>query len=174
MRVLTDPAETGAVTIALPEDVQAEALDVPLEFLQDREWHIRRPLPEHGPLARAVAAIRGAKQPLLRRGGVVIYSEAEHALRAFVEATGIPVGTTQAGGGALPWDHPQYLGGIGATGTTAANRIAAEADVIIGVGTRYSDFTTVSRTAFRNPDAVFVNINVPRPSMPTSTARSCQ
>ena len=160
MRVLTDPAETGAVTIALPEDVQAEALDVPLEFLQDREWHIRRPLPEHGPLARAVAAIRGAKQPLLVAGGGVIYSEAEHALRAFVEATGIPVGTTQAGGGALPWDHPQYLGGIGATGTTAANRIAAEADVIIGVGTRYSDFTTASRTAFRNPDAVFVNINV--------------
>jgi 3D-(3,5/4)-trihydroxycyclohexane-1,2-dione acylhydrolase (decyclizing) len=160
MRVLTDPAETGAVTIALPEDVQAEALDVPLEFLQDREWHIRRPLPERGPLARAVAAIRGAKQPLLVAGGGVIYSEAEQALRAFVEATGIPVGTTQAGGGALPWDHPQYLGGIGATGTTAANRVAAEADVIIGVGTRYSDFTTASRTAFQNPDAVFVNINV--------------
>lgn len=160
MRVLTDPAETGAVTIALPEDVQAEALDVPLEFLQDREWHIRRPLPERGPLARAVAAIRGAKQPLLVAGGGVIYSEAEQALRAFVEATGIPVGTTQAGGGALPWDHPQYLGGIGATGTSAANRIAAEADVIIGVGTRYSDFTTASRTAFQNPDAVFVNINV--------------
>ncbi|WP_417507063.1 3D-(3,5/4)-trihydroxycyclohexane-1,2-dione acylhydrolase (decyclizing) [Microbacterium sp.] len=160
MRVLTDPAETGAVTIALPEDVQAEALDVPLEFLQDREWHIRRPLPERGPLARAVAAIRGAKQPLLVAGGGVIYSEAEQALRALVEATGIPVGTTQAGGGALPWDHPQYLGGIGATGTTAANRIAAEADVIIGVGTRYSDFTTASRTAFQNPDAVFVNINV--------------
>ena len=160
MRVLTDPAETGAVTIALPEDVQAEALDVPLEFLQDREWHIRRPLPERGPLSRAVAAIRGAKQPLLVAGGGVIYSEAEQALRAFVEATGIPVGTTQAGGGALPWDHPQYLGGIGATGTTAANRVAAEADVIIGVGTRYSDFTTASRTAFQNPDAVFVNINV--------------
>lgn len=160
MRVLTDPAETGAVTIALPEDVQAEALDVPLEFLQDREWHIRRPLPERGPLARAVAAIRGAKQPLLVAGGGVIYSEAEEALRAFVEATGIPVGSTQAGGGALPWDHPQYLGGVGATGTTAANRIAAEADVIIGVGTRYSDFTTASRTAFQNPDAVFVNINV--------------
>ena len=160
MRVLTDPAETGAVIIALPEDVQAEALDVPLEFLQDREWHIRRPLPERGPLARAVAAIRGAKQPLLVAGGGVIYSEAEQALRALVEATGIPVGTTQAGGGALPWDHPQYLGGIGATGTTAANRIAAEADVIIGVGTRYSDFTTASRTAFQNPDAVFVNINI--------------
>lgn len=160
MRVLTDPAETGAVTIALPEDVQAEALDVPLEFLQDREWHIRRPLPERGPLERAVAAIRGSKRPLLVAGGGVIYSGAEQVLRAFAEATGIPVGTTQAGGGALPWDHPHYLGGIGATGTTAANRLAAEADVIIGVGTRYSDFTTASRTAFQNPDAVFVNVNV--------------
>ncbi|MCK8468907.1 MULTISPECIES: 3D-(3,5/4)-trihydroxycyclohexane-1,2-dione acylhydrolase (decyclizing) [Microbacterium] len=160
MRVLTDPAETGAVTIALPEDVQAEAVDVPLEFLQEREWHIRRPLPERGPLERAVAAIRGAKQPLIVAGGGVIYSEAEQALRAFAEATGIPVGTTQAGGGALPWDHPQNLGGIGATGTTAANRIAADADVIIGIGTRYSDFTTASRTAFQNPDAVFVNVNV--------------
>lgn len=160
MRVLTDPAETGAVTIALPEDVQAEAVDVPVEFLQDREWHIRRPLPERGPLQRAVAAIRAARQPLLVAGGGVIYSEAEQALRAFAEATGIPVATTQAGGGALPWDHPQYLGGIGATGTTAANRLAAEADVIIGVGTRYSDFTTASRTAFQSPDAVFVNVNV--------------
>lgn len=160
MRVLTDPAETGAVTIALPEDVQAEALDVPVEFLQDREWHIRRPLPERGPLQRAVAAIRAAKQPLLVAGGGVIYSEAEQALRAFAESTGIPVATTQAGGGALPWDHPQYLGGIGATGTTAANRLAADADVVIGVGTRYSDFTTASRTAFQSPDAVFVNVNV--------------
>ncbi|WP_447948900.1 3D-(3,5/4)-trihydroxycyclohexane-1,2-dione acylhydrolase (decyclizing) [Microbacterium aurum] len=160
MRVLTDPAETGAVTIALPEDVQAEALDVPEEFLTEREWHIRRPLPERGPLARAVAAIRGARRPLLVAGGGVIYSGAEGALRALVEATGIPVSTTQAGGGSLPWDHPQNLGGIGATGTTAANRLATEADVIIGVGTRYSDFTTASRTAFQNPDAVFVNINV--------------
>ncbi|MEU4014653.1 3D-(3,5/4)-trihydroxycyclohexane-1,2-dione acylhydrolase (decyclizing) [Microbacterium sp. NPDC028030] len=160
MRVLTDPVETGAVTIALPEDVQAEALDVPLEFLQDREWHIRRPLPEHGPLARAVAAIRSAERPLVVAGGGVIYSGAEQALRAFAEATGIPVGTTQAGGGALPWDHPQYVGGIGATGSTAANRLAAQADVIIGIGTRYSDFTTASRTAFQHPDAVFVNVNV--------------
>ncbi|MCT1476886.1 3D-(3,5/4)-trihydroxycyclohexane-1,2-dione acylhydrolase (decyclizing) [Microbacterium sp. p3-SID336] len=160
MRVLTDPAETGAVTIALPEDVQAEALDVPEEFLQEREWHLRRPLPERGPLARAVEAIRGAERPFLVAGGGVIYSEAEAELRAFVEATGIPVGTTQAGGGALPWDHPQYLGGVGATGSTAANRLAAEADVIVGVGTRYSDFTTASRTAFQHPDAVFVNVNV--------------
>ncbi|WP_374975650.1 3D-(3,5/4)-trihydroxycyclohexane-1,2-dione acylhydrolase (decyclizing) [Microbacterium trichothecenolyticum] len=160
MRVLTDPAETGAVTIALPEDVQAEALDVPLEFLQDREWHIRRPLPERGPLARAVAAIRGAKNPFIVAGGGVIYSGAEDQLRALVEATGIPVGTSQAGGGVLNWDHPQNLGGVGATGTLAANRLAAEADVIIGIGTRYSDFTTASRTAFQNPDVTFVNINV--------------
>ena len=160
MRVLTDPAETGAVTIALPEDVQAEALDVPVEFLQDREWHIRRPLPERGPLARAVAAMRNAKNPFIVAGGGVIYSGAEDQLRALVEATGIPVGTSQAGGGVLNWDHPQYLGGVGATGTLAANRLAAEADVIIGIGTRYSDFTTASRTAFQNPDVVFVNINI--------------
>lgn len=160
MRVLTDPAETGAVTIALPEDVQAEALEVPLEFLQDREWHIRRPLPEHGPLQRAVAAIRAGRRPFIVAGGGVLYSDAEDELRAFVEATGIPVGTSQAGGGVLNWDHPQYLGGVGATGTLAANRLVAEADVVIGIGTRYSDFTTASRTAFQNPDVIFVNINV--------------
>ena len=160
MRVLTDPAETGAVTIALPEDVQAEALDVPLEFLQDREWHIRRPVPERGPLARAVAAIRAAKNPVIVAGGGVIYSGAEDQLRALVEATGIPVGTSQAGGGVLNWDHPQNLGGVGATGALSANRLAAEADVIVGIGTRYSDFTTASRTAFQNPDVTFVNINI--------------
>ncbi|MGO1543987.1 MAG: 3D-(3,5/4)-trihydroxycyclohexane-1,2-dione acylhydrolase (decyclizing) [Gulosibacter sp.] len=160
MRVLTDPVETGAVTISLPEDVQAEVMDVPVEFLQEREWHLRRPLPERAALARAIAAIRGAKRPVIVAGGGVIYSNAEEALRILVEATGIPVGTSQAGGGALVWDHPQYLGGIGATGTTAANRISAEADVVIGIGTRYSDFTTASRTAFQNPDVTFVNINV--------------
>ncbi|MDN3310259.1 3D-(3,5/4)-trihydroxycyclohexane-1,2-dione acylhydrolase (decyclizing) [Microbacterium oryzae] len=160
MRVLTDPAETGAVTIALPEDVQAEALDVPLEFLQDREWRIRRPRPDRDAFAQAVRAIRAAKRPFLVAGGGVLYSEAERELRAFVEATGIPVGTSQAGGGVLNWDHPQNLGGVGATGTLAANRLAAEADVVIGIGTRYSDFTTASRTAFQNPDVTFVNINV--------------
>lgn len=160
MRVLTDPAETGAVTIALPEDVQAEELDVPVAFLQPREWHIRRPLPEHGPLARAVAAIAAAERPVIVAGGGVLYSDAAPQLREFVEATGIPVGTSQAGGGSLTWDHPQYLGGIGATGTAAANAIAAQADVVIGIGTRYSDFTTASRTAFQNPDVTFVNVNV--------------
>ena len=160
MRVLTDPAETGAVTIALPEDVQAEAIDVPVEFLQDRGWHIRRPVPEKWALESALSAIRGAQKPFIIAGGGVIYSGAEEALRRLVELTGIPVGTSQAGGGSLNWDHPQYLGGVGATGTTASNRLAAEADVIIGIGTRYSDFTTASRTAFQNPDVTFVNINI--------------
>ncbi len=160
MRVLTDPAETGAVTISLPEDVQAEALDVPAEFLQPREWHIRRPVPEPDALLRAVAAIRAGQRPLIVAGGGVIYSAAEDALRRFAEATGIPVATTQAGGGSLSWDHPQYLGGVGATGTTAANRIAAGADLVIGIGTRYSDFTTASRTAFQQPGVRFVNVNV--------------
>jgi 3D-(3,5/4)-trihydroxycyclohexane-1,2-dione acylhydrolase (decyclizing) len=160
MRVLTDPAETGAVTIALPEDVQAEAIEVPVEFLEPREWHIRRPVPEPEELARAVAAIRAAEAPFLIAGGGVLYSGAEEALRALVEATGIPVGATQAGVGSLPWDQAQYLGGVGATGTTAANRLAAEADLIIGVGTRYSDFTTASRSAFQHPSVRFVNINV--------------
>ena len=160
LRVLTDPAETGAVTIALPEDVQAELIEVPEEFLRPREWHLRRPLPESGPLARAVAAIRAAERPVIVAGGGVLYSGAEDALRALVDATGIPVGATQAGVGSLLWDHPASLGGIGATGSTAANRIAAEADVVIGIGTRYSDFTTASRTAFQDPGVRFVNINV--------------
>ena len=160
MRVLTDPADTGAVTIALPEDVQAEAIDVPTEFLLDREWHLRRPPPEPWTLEAAAAAIETAQEPLLIAGGGVIYSGAEDALCKLVELTGLPVGTTQAGGGALHWDHPQYLGGVGATGTAAANRLAAGADLVIGIGTRYSDFTTASRSAFQNPNVRFVNINV--------------
>lgn len=160
MRVLTDPAETGAVTISLPEDVQAEALEVPIEFLQPREWRIRRPRPERDALAAAARAIRAARRPFIVAGGGVLYSGAEEQLRALVEATGIPVGTSQAGGGALDWDHPQYFGGVGATGTLAANRLAAEADLVIGIGTRYSDFTTASRTAFQHPGVAFVNINI--------------
>lgn len=160
MRTLTDPAETGAVTIALPEDVQAEAIEVPAEFLQQREWRIRRPLPEAAALAEAVAAIRAAKRPLVIAGGGVFYSGAEDQLRALAEATGIPVGTTQAGGGVMLWNHPQYLGGVGATGSLAATQIAAEADLVIGIGTRYSDFTTASRTAFQHAGVRFVNINV--------------
>ena len=160
MRVLTDPVETGAVTVCLPEDLQAEFIDVPEEFLADREWHIRRPRPDRGLMAEVAAAIRGAKRPMIVAGGGVIYSDANQELRRFVEQTGIPVGMSQAGVGSLVWNHEQNLGAVGATGTTAANRIAAEADVIIGIGTRYSDFTTASRTAFQNPNVKFININI--------------
>ena len=160
LRVLTDPVETGAVTIALPEDVQAEVIDVPAEFLADREWHIRRARPDRGIIDVAAAAIARSKRPLIVAGGGVIYSDATAALRAFVESTGIPVGVAQAGMGSLSWDHPQNLGAVGSTGTAAANRLAAEADLIIGIGTRYSDFTTASRTAFQNPGVRFININI--------------
>ncbi|MDQ4503130.1 3D-(3,5/4)-trihydroxycyclohexane-1,2-dione acylhydrolase (decyclizing) [Sinomonas sp. ASV322] len=160
LRVLTDPAETGAVTIALPQDVQAEVFDVPVEFLAEREWRIRRPEPEAEDIARAAQAIRAAKRPLIVAGGGVLYAFAQDALREFAEATGIPVGWTQAGVGVLPWDHAQALGAIGSTGTTAANALAREADLVIGIGTRYEDFTTASRTAFQNPGVRFVNINV--------------
>ncbi|MFM6968303.1 MAG: 3D-(3,5/4)-trihydroxycyclohexane-1,2-dione acylhydrolase (decyclizing) [Microbacteriaceae bacterium] len=160
MRVLTDPVETGAVTVCVPEDVQAEVIDVPLEWLADREWHIRRPRAERSALEAAAKAIRSAKRPLIVAGGGVVYSNAHDELRAFVEKTGIPVGASQAGVGSLNWDHAQYLGSVGATGTFAANRAAHDADVVIGIGTRYSDFTTASRTAFQNKDVTFVNINV--------------
>jgi len=160
MRVLTDPVETGAVTLALPEDVQAEALDVPLEFLAPREWHIRRPRPDAGLVAEIARHIAAAKRPFIVAGGGVIYSDAAKALQAFVEATGIPVGMSQAGVGSLPWDHEQNMGSVGATGTFAANRLAADADLVIGIGTRYSDFTAASRTAFQNPNVKFININI--------------
>ena len=160
MRVLTDPSETGAVTVCLPEDVQAEVIDVPEEFLADREWHVRRPRAERTAIDRAVAAIKASKRPMIVAGGGVIYSNANAALKTFVEKTAIPVGVSQAGVGSLNWDHPQNLGSVGATGTTAANRIAKDADLVIGIGTRYSDFTTGSRTAWQNPDVKFVNINV--------------
>ncbi|MDQ6753194.1 MAG: 3D-(3,5/4)-trihydroxycyclohexane-1,2-dione acylhydrolase (decyclizing) [Actinomycetota bacterium] len=160
LRVLTDPAETGAVTISLPQDVQAEAFDVPEEFLAEREWRIRRPEPEDEDIRRAAEAIRGAKRPLIIAGGGVLYAFANGELARLAELTGIPVGNTQAGVGVLPWDHPFSLGAIGSTGTTAANAIAAGADLVIGIGTRYEDFTTASRTAFANPDVKFININV--------------
>ena len=160
MRVLTDPAETGAVTLALPQDVQAEAHDWPQELFARRVWHIPRPVPEPAALARAVAVIRSARRPLLIAGGGVHYSEATEALRRFAEATGIPVADTQAGKGAILWDHPQAVGGVGSTGSPVANALARDADVVIGVGTRYSDFTTASRTAFQNPGVRFVNLNV--------------
>lgn len=160
LRVLTDPAETGAVTISLPQDVQAEAFDVPEEFLAEREWRIRRPEAEDDDIRRAAEAIRAAKCPLIIAGGGVLYAYANEELAKFAELTGIPVGNTQAGVGVLPWDHRFSLGAVGSTGTTAANAIAAEADLVIGIGTRYEDFTTASRTAFQNPDVKFVNINV--------------
>lgn len=160
MRVLTDPAATGAATIALPQDVQAEAYDWPDELFAKRVWHLARPVPEPAALARAVTIIRGARRPLLVAGGGVHYSEATAALAAFAEATGIPVADTQAGKGALLWDHPQAVGGVGATGNPVANALARDADVVIGVGTRWSDFTTASRTAFQHPGVRFVNLNV--------------
>jgi len=160
MRALTDPVNTGAVTIALPQDVQAEAYEWPVELFEPRVWHIARPLPEAGALGQAVAAIRASKRPLVVAGGGVAYSAATAVLREFAEATGIPVAETQAGKGSLPWDHQQAVGAIGATGSTAANRLAAEADLVIGVGTRWSDFTTASMSAFADPAVRFVNINV--------------
>jgi 3D-(3,5/4)-trihydroxycyclohexane-1,2-dione acylhydrolase (decyclizing) len=160
MRVLTSPAETGAVTLAFPQDVQAEAFDCPEELLADRTWRVPRQAPDPSALAAAVDAIRAARRPLVIAGGGVIYAEATEQLRSFCEATGIPVGETQAGKGSLPYDHPSNLGAVGATGTFAANRFAAAADLVIGIGTRYSDFTTASKTAFQDPSVRFVNVNV--------------
>jgi 3D-(3,5/4)-trihydroxycyclohexane-1,2-dione acylhydrolase (decyclizing) len=160
MRVLVNPAETGAVMLALPQDVQAEAFDYPAELFEHRVWPIGRPLPDEAALDRAAEVIRGARRPLMVAGGGVIYSEATEALEAFARRTGIPVGETQAGKGSLPFDHPQAAGAIGATGALPANRLAAEADVVIGIGTRYSDFTTASKTAFQREGVRFVNINI--------------
>ena len=160
MRVLTDPVETGAVTVCFPQDVQAQAYDWPVELFAKRVWHVSRPLPEAAIIQRAADIIRGAGRPLIVAGGGVHYSGATDALAAFAESTGIPVGQTQAGKGTLAYDHPQCLGAIGSTGTTASNAIAHDADVVIGIGTRYEDFTTASRTAFQHPGVTFVNINV--------------
>ncbi|MFE0326210.1 3D-(3,5/4)-trihydroxycyclohexane-1,2-dione acylhydrolase (decyclizing) [Streptomyces sp. NPDC058960] len=160
MRILADPAETGAVTLAMPQDVQAEGFDWPEEFFAERVWHVRRPAPDPSELAEAVRAIREAERPLIVAGGGVHHSEAEEALRALVTATGIPVASTQAGKGSLRHDHPADLGGIGHTGTAVCDDIARTADLVIGVGTRYSDFTTASSTLFQNPGVRFVNLNI--------------
>ncbi len=160
MRVLTSPAETGAVTLAMPQDVQTEAFDWPEELFAKRVWPIPRNRPDLSLVRRAAEWIRASKAPLVVAGGGVHYSDACEALRTFVERTGIPVGETQAGKGALRFDHPLALGAIGTTGTLGANVVARDADLVIGVGTRYSDFTTASKTAFRNPGVRFVNINV--------------
>ncbi len=160
MRVLTSPSQTGAVTLALPQDAQTEAWDYPVEMFEKRVWHIPRAVPEPVMLAKAVEWIRAAKRPLIVAGGGVLYSEASEALSRFCAQTGIPVGETQAGKGSLPFDHAANLGAVGATGTPGANIAAREADVVIAIGTRLSDFTTASKTAFQNPNVRFVNLNV--------------
>jgi len=160
MRVLTDQAETGAVTLALPEDVQTEAYDFPAHFFEKRVWRIPRPVPPESELALAVEMIRQAQRPLIIAGGGVLYSEASAVLDRFATALGIPVCETQAGKGSLPWDHPFNVGAIGANGGLAANRLAARADLVICVGTRLSDFTTASKTAFQHPDVRFIGINI--------------
>ncbi|HEY8857818.1 MAG TPA: 3D-(3,5/4)-trihydroxycyclohexane-1,2-dione acylhydrolase (decyclizing) [Gaiellales bacterium] len=160
MRVLTDQAETGAVTIALPQDVQAEAHDYPQELFARRVWRIARPVPDADAVRATAALVRAARRPLIVAGGGVIYAEATGALRALADATGIPVAETQAGKGAMPYDHPGALGAIGATGTRAANLVARDADLVIAVGTRLGDFTTASRTAFQDPGVRLVALNV--------------
>lgn len=160
MRVLTDPVEVGTATVSIPQDVQAEAHDWPVSLFAERTWHVARPVPERSVITRAAEIIASARKPLIVAGGGVHYSGAEEALAALCEQTGIPVAESQAGKGSLRFDHPQSVGAIGSTGTTAANALASEADVVIGIGTRYSDFTSASRTAFNNPDVRFVNVNV--------------
>jgi 3D-(3,5/4)-trihydroxycyclohexane-1,2-dione acylhydrolase (decyclizing) len=159
MRVLTSPAQTGAVTLALPQDVQSEAWDYPAEMFEKRVWHIARPEPDRAVLARAAAMIRGARRPLIIAGGGAIYSDATKALSQLASHTGIPVGESQAGKGSLSFDHPQNLGAMGVTGTPGANIAARDADLVIAIGTRMSDFTTASKTAFQNPNVRFVNLN---------------
>ncbi|KPI27195.1 Acetolactate synthase [Actinobacteria bacterium OK074] len=160
MRVLTDPVETGAVTLALPQDVQAEAYDWPDEFFAERTWHVRRPGADPVELAAAVRAVREARRPLIIAGGGVHHSRAEDALAEFAEATGIPVASTQAGKGSLRHDHPQDVGGVGHTGTATADELARTADLVIGVGTRYTDFTTASNTLFTGDGVRFLNLNI--------------
>src|ERR1700733_3083816 len=159
MRVLTSPSDCGAVTLALPQDVQAEAYDYPRDLFRKRVWLIRRGQSDQVSFDRGVEAIRGSRRPLIIAGGGVLMSEASEALDGFVSQTGIPVAETQAGKGSLAWDHPQSMGAIGATGSLAANRLAHSADLVIGIGPRYSDFTSASMTAFQNPGVRFVNIN---------------
>jgi 3D-(3,5/4)-trihydroxycyclohexane-1,2-dione acylhydrolase (decyclizing) len=160
MRVLTSLAETGAVTLALPQDVQAEAFDYPASLFEKRAWSIPRPRPDREQLRGAAEVIRGARRPLVIAGGGVLYSEATDALRRFAEATGIAVAETQAGKGSLPFDHPQAAGPVGVTGGLAANEIARDADVLLVAGSRLSDFTTASRSAFQNPDLRVIALNV--------------
>jgi 3D-(3,5/4)-trihydroxycyclohexane-1,2-dione acylhydrolase (decyclizing) len=160
MRVLTSPADTGAVTLSLPQDTQTEAHDYPVEFFNKRIWSIPRNRADSTALKEAARWIRDSKCPLIIAGGGVIYSGAEDTLKQFVEKTGVPVAVTMAGKGCLLYDNELNLGAMGVTGNFAANRNARQADLVIGIGTRYSDFTTASKTAFQNTDVRFVNINV--------------
>ncbi|WP_102126336.1 3D-(3,5/4)-trihydroxycyclohexane-1,2-dione acylhydrolase (decyclizing) [Deinococcus planocerae] len=160
MRVLTDPAETGAVVVSLPQDVQAEAFEWPESFFAERVWRVRRPPPELEVVRQAAELLRKAKRPLIVAGGGVIYSGAERQLAQFVETFGIPVVESQAGKGSLVWDHPQNAGPVGSIGGSAANRLAREADVVLAIGTRLGDFVTASKTAFQNPDVQFIGLNV--------------
>ncbi|GGW29107.1 3D-(3,5/4)-trihydroxycyclohexane-1,2-dione acylhydrolase (decyclizing) [Arenibacter certesii] len=160
MRVLTSPAETGAVTLSLPQDVQAEAYDFPEEMFKKRVWYIGRPMPDRGLLEKAISVIKNSKRPLIISGGGAIYSGATDVLKRMVNTTGIPVAETFAGKGSLDYDEPQNLGAVGVTGTPGAIAMAKEADVVIGIGTRYSDFTTISKSAFQDPNVQFININI--------------
>ena len=160
MRVLTSPAATGSVTLALPQDVQAEAFDYPAQFFEERIWHIPRLRADREAIARAASAIRTSTQPMIIAGGGVLYSDASDALERFASTTGVPVAETQAGKSAIAWNHPLAVGAVGVTGTLVANQTAREADLVIAVGTRLSDFTTMSKTAFANPKVRFVSINV--------------
>jgi len=160
MRVLTSPTETGAVTLALPHDVQTEAFDFPAKLFEKRVWYIPRPTPDKYLISKALETIRNAKKPMLIAGGGVLYSEAEGVLKEFAESTGIPVAETFAGKGTLHYQHPLNLGALGGTGTKGANEIAAEADVVIGIGTRYADFMSASKSAWQNPEVTFININI--------------
>jgi len=160
MRVLTSAAETGAVTLAIPQDVQAEAYDYPSDFFVKKTWCISRPRPDFNQLNRAVEMIKKSKKPLIITGGGAHYSGALEELKKFVHKTHIPIAETFAGKGSLRFDDPHQLGAVGATGTPGANQISEEADLIIGLGTRYSDFTTASKTAFQNPEVKFININI--------------
>ncbi|MGE7389424.1 3D-(3,5/4)-trihydroxycyclohexane-1,2-dione acylhydrolase (decyclizing) [Streptomyces sp. NPDC004126] len=160
VRVLTDPVQTGAVTLALPQDVQAEAYDWPEEFFAERVWRVRRPRPDNDELRTAAEAVRAARRPLLVVGGGIRHSGAEDALRAFADATGIPVAATQAGKGALRHDHPAEVGAVGHTGTATADDLARAADLVIAAGTRLTDFTTASSTLFQDPGVRFLGLNL--------------
>lgn len=160
MRILTSPSETGAVTICMPQDVQAEAFDFPLSFFKKRVWQIQRIRADRGILLKAASMIAASKNPVIISGGGVIYSEACSALKKWVNRTGIPVVETYAGKGSLNYNEPQNLGAAGVTGTPGAISVCEKADLIIGIGTRYSDFTTISKSAFQNPNVQFININV--------------